>query len=115
MLLLPETGEAGRVTVRGSKVIGLTGPGAEQFGAPVVEYVRHKDVLIPVRMRTFDTNVAFGSGTLDRQARSFLGTSKSNKFGDAQKAHMKQVFQTMPRKAYRYAINDAILTLLLSE
>lgn len=114
-LLLPETGEAGRVTVRGSKVIGLTGPGAEQFGAPVVEYVRHKAVLIPVRMRTFDTNVAFGSGTLDRQARSFLGVAKSGGISDAQKAHMKQVFQTMPKKAYRYAIHDAILTLLLSE
>jgi hypothetical protein len=114
-LLLPGGDGPAGVAIRDSRVLGLTGEGPEQFQPVAVEYVRHETAIIPVRLRTFDTNVAFGHGKLDGLARAFLGLGKSDDLSEADKAAMGAVFRARPRAAYRYAVTDVILTLLLTE
>jgi len=114
-LLLP--GEDGRpeVNLRKTRVIGLAGAGAEKFRSPVVEVVQAGGTLLPLRLNTFDTSVAFGPGRLDDLARAFVGIAKAGDLSDEDKASMTATFRTKPREAYRYAAADPVLTLLLAE
>lgn len=114
-LLLPGDDGPTGVALRDSRVLGLTGAGAEQFQPVTVEYVRHETATIPVRLKTFDTNAAFGHGKLDAFARYYLGLAKSGDLSEADKAAMGAVFRARPREAYLYAVTDAVLALLLTE
>jgi hypothetical protein len=113
--LLVPNGISTNISIRETKVIGLAGGGAEQFRPPVIEFVDAGGALIPVRLTTFDTSVAFGAGSLDDLAAAFLGVGKSRELADDDKARMKSVFLANPRRAYQYAATDVVLTLLLAE
>jgi hypothetical protein len=68
-----------------------------------------------VRLRTRDTNLPFGSGSLDRQSQTFLGLRKSTALSDDEKEDMLRTFRTRPHDAFAYAITDAVNTLLVWE
>ena len=83
---------------------------------PVVEFAEAWDGrLYAVRVETADTSLPYGSGQLDRLARTFLGVSKSEVFNEEQKSRMRAMFRERPHEAFGYALRDAALTLLLFE
>jgi hypothetical protein len=90
-------------------------PGANRYHDPILEYVRDGYTVHPVKVRTFDTFLAFGPASLDAHARTFLGVSKSSDITKEEKGHMRDTFGRRPREAYGYALLDAVLTLLVEE
>ena len=107
------------VALRDGKVIGFAGTAspADVFSDPVVEYVADEDECYELRLNTIDTNAVCGPAKLDDLARSYLGIAKDQSISDDDKPRMKTVFGD-PRRtadAYRYAIQDAVITLLIVE
>ena len=69
----------------------------------------------PILVRTLDTTLPFGTGTLDDHAKTFVGAEKAKGIGKEKMGQMLEVFRRTPRRAYYYAILDVILTLLVAE
>jgi hypothetical protein len=101
----------------GGKVVGLAYPGGSAYaGAPVVEFASTPDgSLYEVRLETRDTNQPFGTATLDRLSRTFLGLPKPDALDEGDKQDMLRAFREKTAKAYGYAIADAVNTLLVHE
>lgn len=106
-----------RVVLAGQKRYCFRPVGSLQrvFVVPVVEYARVGGNLHPVRLNTLDTNLPFGSHSLDELAKAFLGVRKAEPIPPLDKARMLEEFLNRPEAAYRYAVFDALLTLLLAE
>ncbi|OWK35736.1 hypothetical protein [Fimbriiglobus ruber] len=106
------------VALRDSRVLAFAGTGgaAERFTDPVVEYVNDGN-LYELRLGTMDTNCVCGQTKLDDLGRSYVGVSKDGSVADADKARMKTLFCDPARTAdvYRYAAQDAVITLLVAE
>ena len=68
-----------------------------------------------IRLRTVDTLFPFGSASLERLSRTFLGTGKLPAFSTAEKSRMLQMFRERTGDAYGYAYRDVALTLLVYE
>jgi hypothetical protein len=112
--LVRARGEAGiKLYVQSNKLLGFREKGCYQ--PPVLEYVRSEEGLCPVRVKTFDTALPFGNATLDGVAKTFLDIQKSETITQQDKAHMRAAFHAKPADAYRYAVLDSVLTLLVEE
>lgn len=106
------------VGLRDGRVVGFEGTGAgDVFSTPVVEYVGAAGRLVEVRLGKLDTNRVCGPARLDDLAGSYLGISKDETVTGAEKRAMGRVFRDPSRAAdaYRYAAQDAVLTLLVAE
>jgi len=107
------------VALRDGRVMGFAGTGgvADRFADPVVEYVADGGAVYELRLGTTDTNCVCGPTRLDDLARSYVGVAKDETLGDADKGRMTAVFRdpTRTADAYRYAAQDAVLTLLVAE
>jgi hypothetical protein len=107
------------VALRDGRVVAFAGTGgvADRFADPVVEYVADGDAVYEPRLGTTDTNCVCGPTRLDDLARSYVGVAKDESLGDADKGKMGAVFRDPSRTAaaYRYAAQDAVLTLLVAE
>ncbi len=103
------------LSIRDSRVIGVKGTGAEQYKPPILEYVETQDQMYPLVLKTFDTNVAYGSGSLDDLAASYLSMHKDRRVQTPDKTRMKKLFRKNPRTAFQYAVTDVVLTLCLEE
>lgn len=113
-LLSAADGQSGPVVVQGHKLLAFR-EARRRYGTPVLEHLYSDDGLHPVRVRTFDTCLPFGKGSLDEHAFTFLGVRKDGRISAAEKAHMRDVFHKRPKAAYAYAVWDALLPLLLAE
>lgn len=117
--LLDPEGRPAAVGLRDSKVIGFTGTGgpADVFSDPVVEYVVDGPDRYELRLGTLDTNCVYGPSSLDKLALTYAGVAKDESIGEADKGMMKAVFCDPKRAAdaYRYAAQDAVITLLVAE
>ena len=116
-LLNPE-GRPATVRIRDSKVIGLTGTGkVDVFSDPVVEYVIAGSDTYELRFDTLDTNCVYGSTSLDKLAKTYAGVAKDDSIREADKGKMKEVFSNPDQTAdaYCYAVQDAVIALLVAE
>ena len=84
--------------------------------APIVEFLGTPDGhLYAIRLATFDTNLPFGSGSLDRLCQTFLGVSKADALSHDEIEQMRDTFLQRPHATFGYALRDVVLTLLLYE
>jgi hypothetical protein len=117
--LLAPADRSPAVALREGRVIGFGGTGglADRFADPVVEYVTNGGQLYELRLGTMDTNYVCGPTKLDDLARSYIGVAKDELVTGADKEKMKAVFRDPNRTAdaYRYAAQDAIITLLVAQ
>jgi hypothetical protein len=102
------------VQVRQQKLIRFT-EGNRKYPAPVLEHCRHGDDFYEVRVRTFDTILPFGHGSLDSHAKTFLGFGKTDALTEDDKKDMLRTFRARTADAYGYAMADALTTLLVFE
>lgn len=109
-------GQGTRLEVRPHKPLGFQERSAGgRFRAPVLEYAQEGAAVYPVRVQHFDTNLPFGSSTLEEHARTFLGVGKAEGISHADKSHMLKTFKRKTREAYGYAVLDAVLTLFIED
>jgi hypothetical protein len=102
-----------RLFIQANKLLMFREKG--RYTPPVLEYIRTEDSVIPVCIQTFDTNLPFDRTSLDNHAKTFLGLAKLEAITKADKGRMLKTFQTKSADAYRYAIQDVVLTLLIEE
>jgi hypothetical protein len=108
--------DPGRLRLQAGKLIQFTERrNRNPWSGPVVEYVVYFNRLHAVKLRTRDTMLPFGPGSLDSLSRCFLGFGKLDPFDDAAKKSMLQTFWTRTADAYGYAMVDALNTLLVYE
>jgi hypothetical protein len=82
---------------------------------PTLEYLRAGDNAFAVRLRTRDTSLPYGKGSLEAHSQTFIGLGKSDTLSEEDKKHMTQTFQARTADAYGYAMVDVINTLLVYE
>src|SRR5262249_14419070 len=85
---------------------------------PVLAYAMEDSQLArhyAIRVNYFDTSRCFGPAGLERLAQTFVGAGKLEGFDEATLADMLATFPRGPERAYAYAIQDAVLTLLVGE
>ncbi len=117
--LLAPTDHFPEVALRDGKVIGFSGTcsTADRFVDPVVEYVVDGDSVFQLQLGTTDTNCVCGPSKLEELALNYVGITKDVSITDEDKTRMKTVFSDRRRTAdaYRYAAQDAVITLLVVE
>jgi hypothetical protein len=111
--------------VPGVSDIELTGLGRLSFSQgqgvranhdPIVEFAQTLDGrLYAIRLRTVDTTLPFGPGSLDRHSQTFLGVRKIDSINAYEKQRMLSTFRSRPSDSFAYAIRDAVLELRLHE
>jgi hypothetical protein len=84
-------------------------------GGTILEYLARPGELYAIRVSFADTSLPFGRASLDGLSQTFLGVGKSQQIADDEKAKMADAFRSKPAEAYRYAIVDAVNTLLVHE
>ncbi len=100
----------------GRRLAFAQGSGTRTNDRPVVEFAATVDGrLYAIRLKTVDTTLPFGSGSLDRLCEAFLRAHKIDVFSLEEKANMLSTFRRRPREAFSYAIRDAVLVLRLYE
>jgi hypothetical protein len=107
----------GRLVIDGGKLLSFKEAG-QRWRVPVLGYAlegTEDGRLYTIRVNYFDTNLAFGFAKLDELARTFVGVGKLEGFDEAAKADMLATFRRDPHRAYAYAVQDVILTLLVQE
>jgi hypothetical protein len=130
LVLAQAQGEA-RLIVQANKLLSFreVGKGYHRFSDPVLEHAcevgqdfrrrgdsfRSNLTAWPLKVRTFDTALPFGKGSLDTHAKSFLGISKLESISKEDKERMRETFHKKTNEAYLYAMLDPILTLLVHE
>jgi hypothetical protein len=102
-----------RLNLRADKTICFRE--ARGYQDPSLEFASEGFVVRPVRIRMFDTALSFGRASLDDLAQTFLGIGKDGRISTAEKAEMHQTFLRRPTDAYKYAMRDPVLTLLMHE
>jgi hypothetical protein len=111
--------QGGRLAIQDRRLLCFREAGGYRSGDPVLGYAveeREDGRLYAIRVRYFDTCLAFGNrASLDDLARTFVGVGKPEGFGQAEKADMLRTFRREPGRAYAYAVQDAVLTLLVKE
>src|SRR5262249_53297578 len=105
--------KGGRLVIEGRKLLAFKEVGLRRRD-PVLGYAWDPDGLYAIRVNYFDTNLAFGHAKLDELAKSFVRVGKAD-VDEQEKADMLATFHADPRRAYAYAIQDAVLTLLVHE
>jgi hypothetical protein len=101
---------------RPNKLLAIRQSGSSRrYIDPVLEYLDAGNEIYPIRVRTFDTNLAFGHASLDSHARMFRGTKKLPSITQDDKEQMKRTFASKPVEAFLYACHDPILTLCVEE
>jgi hypothetical protein len=113
LLCLPP-GQGRRLIIEGHKTLRFKVVG-NRYASPVLDYARSDGVLHSIHVRTLDTMLPFGGGTLQEHAQTFLQVGKAESFAKEDMARMEEAFQRWPEKAYPYAVRDCLLTLLLAE
>jgi hypothetical protein len=113
LLRLPP-GQGRRLIIEGHKTLRFKVVG-NRYASPVLDYARTDGLLHPIRVRTLDTMLPFGSGTLQEHSQTFLRVGKAESFATEDMARMEEVFQRTSELAYAYAVRDCLLTLLLAE
>ena len=115
--LLQEPSALPRIELRENKSIRLAA-GRSIFSSPypIVEFAADAEgALHAIELGLSDTNLPFGSATLESLSRTFLDLSKSSVVTDEEKRHMRKTFRRRPGPAYGYAMVDAVTTLLVHE
>lgn len=98
--------------LRDQKLLGFEGVGQFAGRNPAVQYAVGADgKLYQIELGFRDTNLLFGSGSLDKLGQTFTGIAKCSALSSEEKSHMRRTFQARTADAYGYAISDAILTL----
>ena len=115
--LLPSpNGEPAPLTLVQRKTIRFADHGGSQhFRPPVADAWATSKGTIDIRLATFDTNLPYGSCSLDELSKALLGISKTSLISECEKPRMRRTFRDKPEFAYAYAILDAILPLLVRE
>ena len=114
--LMDGQGDGGGLIIQSRKLLSFKEVHKSgRFLDPVLEYARDAGGLRQVRVRNFDTALAFGPDSLQRHAETFLGLGKSPNVSLADKQDMLATFRRKPRKSYTYAILDSLLTLRVAE
>ncbi len=113
---LKDTVRTGGVRVQDRRLLASREIGTGRTGDPVLDSAGQTVGLYAVRVRYFDTGLAFGTGKkLDDLARMFAGVGKLEGVGEADKADMLAAFRRHPARTFADAALDAVLTLLVHE
>jgi len=113
---LQETGHPGRpLLLSFRKRPRLVEAGGSTFQKPVLQFIWSDSLLHAVSVDFQDTNLIFGSMSLDGQSRTFLGIPKCDRVRKEEKDHMTRVFNERTLDAYTYAVADPVNTLLIYE
>lgn len=114
--LFEPTPYAPQIRLAGSRRLAFVTAGSVPDYRPIVEFAEADDgYFYAVRLKTVDTLFPFGSGSLERLSRTFLGAGKFPGFTPEEKARMLEMFRDRPHDAFGYAYRDAALTLLVNE
>jgi hypothetical protein len=106
----------GAVAVRSRKLLSFVEVvGKRPRTDPTLEFLVAGDDAFAVRLKTRDTALPFGRGSLEAHSQTFIGIGKSDTLSEADKKDMLKTFQTRTADAYGYAYVDAINTLLVYE
>lgn len=107
----------GQLVIQAHKLLAFkeAHEGHRRFCDPVLEYAKQSGVLHPIKVKTFDTCLAFGPSSLDGHAATFLGVQKLKGLSQRDKRGMQGAFHRKPVVAYAYAVLDAVLTLRVKE
>jgi hypothetical protein len=104
-----------KLAIEGRKLHQFLGMKGRRDSNPVLEYIIDDGQFLAIRVRTRDTNLPFGSHSLDHLARTFAGLHKSDILDEDAKQNMLATFQERPLDALAYAAADAVTTLLVYE
>ena len=107
--------QAAALYIQANKLLCFKERGKHRSTDPVREYAQERGVLHPVKIKTFDTILPFGKGSLTGHAQTFLGVAKAEAITRRDKAHMLETFRAKTKDAYLYAAWDAVLALLVEE
>jgi hypothetical protein len=107
---------APQIRLAGSRRLAFVTAGSVPDYHPIIEFAETvSGHFYAVRLRTVDTLFPFGSGSLERLSRTFVGAGKVPAFTTEEKCRMLEMFRERPHDAFGYAYRDVALTLLVYE
>jgi hypothetical protein len=120
--LLAHQLKGGNLLIQAHRLLAFKEARGYRAADPILGYawkscgLDERGFLYAIRVNYFDTWLAFGNRpSLEDLAATFVGVKKLEGFGQAAKEDMLATFRREPARAYAYAINDSVLTLLVKE